>query len=497
MTSLFRYPTLFTVCAVLLAFAGCKQPETVVVDRSPTPTAPADTASEQAKEDASFRVLPMGEYQPIHSLDPLFADNAASMRAVQLVYEGLVRLNARGDVVPALAENWEVSDDSLQYTFKLQSDIYYHDSNIFSTGVGRNLRAADVKYVFERMASSEVPPRAAQLFMEIQGFDAYYQEQRLVYNPEKRNLDGVKGITAPDQQTVVFQLENRDPQFLKKLATPLAVIYPREAVGSSVGNFSAVGTGPFTFQQRDSENTLVFSKFENYYNASAIEINRVDIRTNTSETQLFRSMSAGDLYLLPQLGPQLMQNILDDNGELLNSYADRYRLNRTEGKANYIMRYNPKASLGLDGAQAISGILSSDTTDYFSKFPGNIVTTDTAASADSDLDLSNLSGPLFSAFSDDPFVRTFLGNLSGSLSGIGTSLKMIEIQAPSRNTALFFTQDYPLIPDRSWQNYRPLFRFSVEQLALQRTEINGLAFNSYPWWFNLRNVTLPTADNLN
>lgn len=486
------------ILSVLFFFAGCKQPETVVIEQSPTALAPSDTVSDKKGEnEAGFRQLLIGEYQPVRSLDPLFADRGSSMRAVQLVYEGLVRLNEEGDVVPGIAQSWEIGEDSLTYTFKLRPDIYYHDSKIFSTGTGRKLKARDVKYVFERMARSDVPPLAARLFMDIQGFNSYFQEQHLIYNPEERKLEGIRGIDTPDEQTVVFNLENRDPRFLKKLATPLAVVYPQEAVGAKVSDFRPVGTGPFTFSRRTPDSTLIFSKFQNYYGDSEINLNRVDIKIKPSETQLFQSMSAGDLYLLPQLGPQLITSLLNNQGELREVYAQKYALSKSGGAMEYVLRHYTDSYLSKAGARSISSLLSADSTAYFDHFPGQIVSKSYEDTTSQKFNPSALNDRIFSVYYEDPFIHNFLGNLSKKLAEYNSSLQMLNIRAPFRDTGLFFTQNFSLIPNRQWNEHPPLFRFKVKQLALQRSKIRGLNFNKYTWWFDLRGVTLPADENMN
>ncbi|WP_239508395.1 ABC transporter substrate-binding protein, partial [Proteus mirabilis] len=58
------------------------------------------------------------------------------------VFEGLTRINAKGEVLPALAESWTVSDDGKIYTFKLHKDVKFHDGTAFD--------AQDVKFSLDR-----------------------------------------------------------------------------------------------------------------------------------------------------------------------------------------------------------------------------------------------------------------------------------------------------------------------------------------------------------
>jgi ABC-type transport system substrate-binding protein len=498
MKSLLNQHKLLAFFAALVLVAGCKQPETIVIDENPTAVASTDTTEKDqvSAKTVGFRKLVIGEYNEVQTLDPLFVEKASEMRAIQLVYEGLTRFDSDGAIMPGLSKNWKVSNDSLTYTFTLRENIYYQDSDVFSTGTGRKMTSADVKFAFERMAQAEVPPMAAHLFMEIEGFEPYFQEQHEVYLPDNRKIESISGIRTPTDTTVVFELVNQDPNFLKKLATPLAVIYPKEAIGQTVNSFAPVGTGPFQFSSRTADTSLVFSKFQNYYAASKIELNRVDIISSGSESKLFQAMSKNEIYVLPQLGPQTLPVVLRDDGVLQESYAQRYDLSRNRGYVEYVMRRNPSADISKENGQSFAAAAKSMTNNYFNKFPDAIVVPP-AIDTTVDTDLSNIRDQIYTTFSDDPFVKTYLGTLSKALSKNGITLQMQEIRVPSRNTALFFTQNYPLIPDRKWEDYPPLFSFKVYQASLQRKEIIGLDFNQYPWWVNLRGVTLPAPENLN
>src|SRR5699024_6063016 len=115
-------------------------------------------------------------------------------------------------------------------------------------------------------------------------------------DPKQRQLSSISGITAPNDSTVVFQLNQPDPDFLKKLATPWAVIYPKEAVGTKPNDFKAVGSGPFAFSQQPDDTSYIFSKFSDYYRSSGLKINRVDVISSTDETSLWQEMQDKNIY---------------------------------------------------------------------------------------------------------------------------------------------------------------------------------------------------------
>jgi hypothetical protein len=204
-------------------------------------------------------------------------------------------------------------------------------------------------------------------------------------------------------------------------------------------------------------------------------------------------MGSGDIHLLPQLGPRLIPNLLTSEGDLISSYSERYNLQKTEGTTEYVLHYNPNSDLSASAAKTIAGYIHSDSGSFFAQLPDDLISTqttvDTATSA-------NISQEIYSTYSEDPYVRLFLGELSATLSEQNINLQMMRIRAPSRNTALFFTQNYPLIPVGTWINSNELFSFNVRQAALLHSEIEELNFNQYPWWLNLRGVTLPAFENL-
>lgn len=501
MKSLNLYKKLPVFVLLALLFWGCKQPETIVIEDEPTSMASSDTTEQYptGDDDSDFRKLVIGEYQSITSFDPLLAENGATLRALQLVYEGLIRLDADGDPKPAVAKEWEVSNDSLTYSFTLNSDIYYQDSEVFSTGTGRRLVANDVKYVFERMAKAGNPSRAAKLFWDIKGLEPFYQEQHNIYEPEKRTLSEVSGIQTPNDSTVVFELYQKDQAFLKKLATPYAVIYPREAINARQQSFAAVGTGPFTLSSQKGDSTFIFAKSQKYHAPKEIQLNRVDVITSNSETKLMRDIGTGDIHFLPELGPNIIQNVASAEGTLKSGFTNRYDLTTRNNFQEFVLHANPSANLTDKEARNLSQLVYANTDSYFGQVPESIIRPDSLSGTQQEADTTLSTDRLYSVFSDEPFARTYLGNLSRILNRQGVTLGMTKFRTPTRNIDLLIAQHTPLINSREKNSTTgtELFRFRVYPTALYLNKITGLNFNQHGWWLDLRGVSLPTLDNLN
>src|SRR5690625_2338988 len=109
------------------------------------------------------------------------------------VYEGLVQVDRNGEIVPALAESWEVSDDGLEWRFALRSGVRFHD--------GSELTVDDVVAKFERATD----PDSGHTHPE------YYE--------------AIESIEAQDN-AVVFTLSRPLSTLLDNLARPDSIIYP-------------------------------------------------------------------------------------------------------------------------------------------------------------------------------------------------------------------------------------------------------------------------------
>lgn len=487
-----RFP-IITLLLLLLA-AGCKGPETTVVRQNPITEAADTTATEDttaSEASAAFRQINIGEINSIPTLDPLFASNASTMRAVQMVYEGLVRYNENGSLIPGIAKKWSTSGDSLSYQFTLRDNVYYHDSNAFNSGIGRKVKASDIKYVFERMAKNSVPQHAAQLFMPIKGFEPYFREQHNIFNPSQRVLNGVSGIQAPNDSTVVFNLEKRDPHFMQKLASPYAVIYPREAVSDNNPNlFKAVGTGPFQLSRQTGDSVYTFAKYNNYYDSKLPLVNRVDVIVKERESALFKSFAAGDIHLLPELGPETMQGTLNENGELQTAYSDTYTLSKQDGNTRYMLNYNPDSDMSEETIQPVAGLF--DSTDTFGNLPGGFISFQSYAEVGTEeSNAYNISSgdTLSITNTKDSFSRQFMVKLRNKLQQQGATLQIFDIYTPTRNTALFTAHQLPFYEEDSLKSTtQTLVSFSVPHYSLYHNDIENLYFNRYPWWIDLRSA---------
>ena len=140
---------------------------------------------------AAFSADPAG-------FDPVRGPSGMSHVVIEQVYSTLMALDPDAKPYPELAESYEVSDDGLQYTFKLRPDVTFHN--------GDELTAEDVKFSFDRLRAKD------------SGYS--YGSQ----------VETINSVDAVDKHTVHFKLSRRTGPFLVYMAFPGSSIVPKKLV---------------------------------------------------------------------------------------------------------------------------------------------------------------------------------------------------------------------------------------------------------------------------
>lgn len=487
----------------ILASCATTEREVTVVDRDPGVTE-TDTLRTPADEE---RILRIGELNPVKSLDPLYALNTTSRRTVLQLYEGLVRLDEHNEVKPAGARSWEISDDSLTYTFTLNRNVFFHDNEVFPNGRGRRVRAEDYEQIFYRMTSPEVPSVAAELFMDdIRGFEDYYREQREVFFEEDRFVDSIDGIRVENDTTLTFELNEPSASFLKKLATPFAVVYPQEAVRNRTEGLrrNPVGTGPFSMDSVIGDSIFVMQGNEDYIrrgeNDPAPEIDRLEILHIPDEIRLYQQLSLENLDMIVDLGPRMIGELVDETGELTSTYRDQYRLVVSDRSEPIRISYNENNRFRLtrDHAQALAAQLSeadlidhtgiaslsitrqfdSNSTAYFEELKERFPE-------------SEADEPLPIAFQRDTDVGMITGELFAQLSDM---LEMSFEPSRVRTRNIFMFVDRPMLayPGQEVRvTQDELLRLRYDRYLITSPETEGVRLNDLAWWLDLTHVQVP------
>jgi oligopeptide transport system substrate-binding protein len=183
------------------------------------------------------------------SLDPTFVTDIYSGNVVRQIFEGLVQFDAHLNVIPAIAEFWEASQDGRTWTFALRRGVKFHH--------GREVTAHDVVYSFTRLLGPQRPGPVTEIFQYIQGAKDFMQGK----------TEHVRGLKAVDRYTFQMVLEEPLASILAALGLPNTAIVPQEEVeklGDRFGH-APVGAGPFKFVRWEPKQEIVLAANDHYY----------------------------------------------------------------------------------------------------------------------------------------------------------------------------------------------------------------------------------------
>ena len=256
-----------------LVLAGCAS-----ATEEPT-TEPTETTSATAEpEPTSGGSMVVGITVDPDTIFPWKATQFQAFRMLENVYDTLTAFDADLNVVPGLAESWEVSDDGLAITFDLRDGVKFSDGSDFDS--------ADVKYSYEAI-QDEANAAVA-----------------------RSTLGGVTSIETPDADTVVLNLASADVGILANLTSVnLAIVSSddNEETLSTATN----GTGPFVLESRTAGQNVVLARNPNYW-GDATPLDTVEFRVLPDEAAIAAAMSAGNVQMAVFSDPITARTVTGD-----------------------------------------------------------------------------------------------------------------------------------------------------------------------------------------
>jgi len=201
------------------------------------------------------------------NLDPTAGAAAATDEIVyHNVFEGLTRISRTGEVVPALAESWQVSEDGKVYTFKLHSGVKFHDGTTFD--------AEDVKFSLDRARADNSTNAQKGLFAQIDTVDVV------------------------DPTTVKVTLKQPQGSFLYNMGWGDAVIVAPESAANNATN--PVGTGPFKFDNWAKGASITLVKNPDYW-GEPVALDKAEFRIIPDAAAAVPALLSGDVQAFPNM----------------------------------------------------------------------------------------------------------------------------------------------------------------------------------------------------
>lgn len=263
---------------------------------------------------AQAETLRMAWAQDATGLDPHKQTAFPSLRLLELVYEPLVRLDSKLQIVPALAQSWQYSADGKTLTFMIDSDAKFQN--------GSAVTSADVKASFERILNEETGAVARANFLSIDGID------------------------TPDASTVVFNLKQADAPMLTAMTDINAAVLPASEIDAGSIGTTTIGSGPFSLEKWDpnSKATLVANKD---WAGGTTGVDGIDISVFPDESAILAAMRTKQIDFALMNDPLIATLVPRETG---------LQLNRVPVLSYHVLQLNPsrKPFTELGVRQAIS-----------------------------------------------------------------------------------------------------------------------------------------------
>ncbi len=202
---------------------------------------------------------------PPDTLNPVLTKNAYIKDYLAFVFESLVELDKKQKPVPLLAENWEVSEDLLVWTFRLRDNVYWHDGTPFTS--------EDVKFTFDLILNSGDDSIYKG---NIENIESYYVENDKIFKiklfepdsftPERLIFPIIKSAAkftgdmgnAEDLAAGEDELEDNNMEGEE--------IAAGEGIEAATGiDFKPIGTGPYVFKEYKKDEYILLESNEKWW----------------------------------------------------------------------------------------------------------------------------------------------------------------------------------------------------------------------------------------
>lgn len=198
-------------------------------------------------------------------LDPTGNTAAAIDRVVfSNIFEGLIKVNSKGEFIPGLATKWAVSPCGKTYTFNLRKGVKFHN--------GESFNAQIAKWNIERA------------------------KDKSTINPHPEYFSGIVKIDIPNDYTLKLTLKDVDALFIAHMAEGDAVMLPMKGYENTKSN--PIGTGPFKFVKWARGDRVEMVRFNGYWNTELPYLDKVTFKFIGDASAQIAALKAGDIDVI-------------------------------------------------------------------------------------------------------------------------------------------------------------------------------------------------------
>jgi len=257
-------------------------------------TVSADAPTAPEGEPQAGGTVTVGTNEEPDTLHPFITQLVTSSDVVYGILDGLHTYDSKEQLIPRLAESFEISDDGLTYSFTLRDGVKFHNGDTFS--------GDDVVACWKIIMNPD--------------FGAFYQN----------GWDKIKDIKVDGNQLVMTTTEVYAP-FMSYVADNR--IAPKSAIDAGIDSFkqdygrAPIGTGPFKFVEWKAKDQIVLDKFADYWGEPA-HLDRIIYRIVPDDNTQIVQLRTGEIQLVGGAGaltPSRVDEALQIEGITLLEHA--------------------------------------------------------------------------------------------------------------------------------------------------------------------------------
>ena len=256
---------------------------------------PGCVTADPAPENAGRKAITVAVSSDTGSMDP-----AGSIALTYLAYsvsalDELLTFDEEGEIDYRAAENYEVNEDSTEWTFHLREDARWSD--------GTPVTAADFLNTITRALDPASGSGYANYLFPIENAEAIYNGEA-----EPDSL----GVEIPDDYTLVFHLAEPCVYFLDLLRLPVYTPSCEEYADSAESGWdrdpgTSLANGPFRLAEYVPDQYFILEKNEYYWNADAVNLDRITYRFFDDTQAMANAYEAGEVDVATSLSSTVME----------------------------------------------------------------------------------------------------------------------------------------------------------------------------------------------
>jgi oligopeptide transport system substrate-binding protein len=232
--------------------------------------------------------LRLDRFPPPTTLDPTMAQDIFSTAVIDQLFSGLLEHSPEMEVIPNVAQSWEVSEGGRKYSFHLRDDVRWSD--------GAPVTAGDFEYAWKRVLDPATGSPVASLLYDVKGARAFHRGE------------GGRGdvrVRALDEVTLVIELEGPTGYFPHLLAHNATYPVPRHVVEARGETWTEmrniVTNGPFRLEAWQRSESLVLIRNPKYHGRFRGNVQRVELSLHADPSVRLEMYEANDLDILDMM----------------------------------------------------------------------------------------------------------------------------------------------------------------------------------------------------